>query len=71
MDAKWISVDDRKHRPPIDKIVRVIWRPSEPTDRKTAIWDGDHWWTARRAGIHDENPTYWLYEPPAPAPPTE
>jgi hypothetical protein len=31
----------------------------------TAIWDGDYWWTARRAGIYDENPAYWLYEPPA------
>lgn len=71
MEAEWIRVNDRKRQPPIDKAVKVLWAPSSPADRKTAIWDGSHWWTARRAGIYDEEPAYWLFEPPLPSAPKD
>lgn len=67
---EWVRVSDRKRRPPIDKVVRVLWTPTSKTDQKTAVWDGTYWWTPRRAGIYDEEPSHWLFVPPLPPPPT-
>ena len=55
---EWIKTTERT--PPIGAVVRVAWSPSSPSDRKTAIWDGRYWWTARRSGIFHESPAYWL-----------
>jgi len=64
---EWIKCKDKL--PPHGKVVRVRWAHPSPSDRKTALWDGNNWWTARRFGIYDEAPVYWLHEPPIPEPP--
>lgn len=69
MMPAWIKSSERK--PPIGATVRVAWIPASPTDRKTALWDGLYWWSARKSGIYDEAPAYWLDEPPIPPAPAD
>ena len=72
MIAEWIpTTKDAKRQPPIEKSVRVVFFPSCPSDPKRAVFDGQYWWTPKRRGIYDTNPTYWLYEPPLPEPPKQ
>lgn len=65
--CEWVKTSERKPIP--DSLVRVVWLPHMPSDRKTAYWDGEYWWTARKAGIYDTAPDYWLHVDIIPFPP--